>query len=78
MVKLSPDTGRPGGTFDPLAGNMATKNEYVNNWMLDLLTNPHTMRTNLPGGAVEYRLPNGQGVRFESSGAVNFVDPRRP
>ncbi|QPF73473.1 filamentous hemagglutinin N-terminal domain-containing protein [Roseateles sp. DAIF2] len=72
------DTSRPGGTFEPLAGNTAGKNEYVKNWIRDLLTNSQTVRTNLPGGAVEYRLQNGQGVRFESSGKVNFVDPRRP
>ncbi len=72
------DTSRPGGTFDSLAGNATAKNEYVNNWLTNLLTNPQTTRTNLPGGGVEYRLPNGQGARFESNGAVNLVDPRRP
>lgn len=72
------DTSRPGGTVDPLAGNAAAKNEHVNSWVRDLLTNPKTTRTNLPGGGVEYRLPNGRGARFESNGAVNLIDPRRP
>lgn len=44
----------------------------------DVLNNPDSTRTKLSRGGVEYRLPNGQGVRFNVDGSLSgFLDPRR-
>jgi uncharacterized protein RhaS with RHS repeats len=69
-------SGRPGGTFPPLRGNVEQKNATADEFVRRVLTDPNTVRTDLSKGAVEYRLPNnGQGIRFEPNGRVNFVDP---
>jgi hypothetical protein len=72
-------SGRPGGTFEPLKGNASEKNAASEAYLRDLLNNPDTTRTNLSRGGFEYRLPNGQGVRFNADGSFNtLLDPRKP
>jgi filamentous hemagglutinin len=72
-------SGRPGGTFEPLKGNAAEKNAASEAYLRDLLNNPGTTRTDLSRGGFEYRLPNGQGVRFNADGSFNtLLDPRKP
>ena len=72
-------SGRPGGTFEPLKGSAAEKNAASEAYLRDLLNNPGTMRTELSRGGFEYRLPNGQGVRFNADGSFNtLLDPRKP
>lgn len=67
--------GRKGGSFPPLMGTIKEKNKTVNDWVMKVLNNPKTRRTDLPRGGVEYKLPNGQSVVFESNGKVNLRDP---
>ena len=67
--------GRKGGSFPPLMGTIKEKNKTVNDWVMKVLNNPKTRRTDLPRGGVEYKLPNGQAVVFESNGKVNLRDP---
>ncbi|MCU6285025.1 VENN motif pre-toxin domain-containing protein, partial [Enterobacter cloacae] len=68
--------GRPGGTFEPLTGNPAQKNATAEGFIRDVLNNPNTVRNELSRGGVDYRLPNGQGVRFNSDGSFNtLLDP---
>lgn len=70
--------GREGGKFEPLKGNVAQKNEIANKFVHDVLSNPGTNRTELSRGGVEYRLPNGKGIRYNSDGSFSGVlDPRR-
>ncbi|MGS0744264.1 hypothetical protein ACVBEF_21015, partial [Glaciimonas sp. GG7] len=70
--------GRPGGTFKILNGKVDQKNEAANQFVQGVLTNPHTVKTELSRGGVEYRLPNGQGVRFNVDGSLSgFVDPKK-
>jgi filamentous hemagglutinin len=70
--------GREGGTFEPLKGNVAQKNESASKFVSDVLSNPGTVRTELSRGGVEYRLPSGQGIRYNSDGSFSgFLDPRR-
>ena len=68
---------RPGGTFETLSGNVAQKNEAASKFVQEVLTNPSTARTELSRGGVEYRLPNGQGFRFDADGSMSgFLDPK--
>lgn len=68
--------GRPGGTFEPLKGNQIQKNATAENFIRDLLNDPGTVRNELSRGGVEYRAPNGQGVRFNPDGSFNtLLDP---
>ncbi|ECT8453106.1 filamentous hemagglutinin N-terminal domain-containing protein [Salmonella enterica subsp. enterica serovar Thompson] len=70
--------GREGRTFEPLKGNVAQKNESASKFVNDVLSNPGTVRTELSRGGVEYRLPSGQGIRYNSDGSFSgFLDPRR-
>ncbi|XJQ54611.1 VENN motif pre-toxin domain-containing protein [Edwardsiella ictaluri] len=70
--------GRPGGVFDPLKGNTAQKNEAAGNFVNEVLNNKGTVRTDLSRGGVEYRLPDGRGVRYNSDGSFSgFLDPKR-
>ncbi|HHY6312615.1 TPA: hypothetical protein ACV5TO_004934 [Salmonella enterica] len=70
--------GREGGTFEPLKGNVVQKNEFASNFVNDVLSNPSTVRTELSRGGVEYRLPSGQGIRYNSDGSFSgFLDPKR-
>jgi filamentous hemagglutinin len=70
--------GRPGGVFDPLKGNTAQKNEAASNFVNEVLNNKGTVRTDLSRGGVEYRLPDGRGVRYNSDGSFSgFLDPKR-
>ncbi|HGK4782509.1 TPA: VENN motif pre-toxin domain-containing protein, partial [Enterobacter cloacae] len=70
--------GREGGTFEPLKGNVTQKNEAASKFVNDVLSNPGTAKTELSRGGVEYRLPNGQGIRYNSDGSFSgFLDPRR-
>jgi len=44
----------------------------------DVLNNPGTVKTELSRGGVEYRLPGGQGIRYNADGSFSgFLDPRR-
>ncbi len=68
--------GRPGGTFEPLTGNPAQKNAAAEGFIRDVLNNPNTVRNELSRGGVDYRLPNGQGIRFNPDGSFNtLLDP---
>ncbi|WP_232507544.1 VENN motif pre-toxin domain-containing protein [Neisseria weixii] len=67
--------GRPGGTFEPLKGNVQQQNQYVSNWIKEVINNPKTIKTQLSRGGVSYRLPNGRGVAFGPDGRVNLLDP---
>lgn len=69
--------GRPGGTFEPLKGNVQQKNTAAEGFIRDVLNDKSVVRKSLSGGAVEYRLPNGKGIRFNSDGSFNTVlDPK--
>ena len=71
-------SGREGSTFAPLTGNAAQQNATAQSWLRSLLNNPDVARRQLSGGAFEYRLPNGQGARFNANGSFNTVlDPAR-
>lgn len=40
--------------------------------------NPSTIKTELSRGGIEYRLPNGQGVRYNADGSFSgFLDLKR-
>lgn len=65
--------GRPGGTFEPLKGNVQQKNIAAEGFIRDVLNDKSVVRKSLSGGAVEYRLPNGKGIRFNSDGSFNTV-----
>ncbi|MCT8250967.1 hypothetical protein NBG80_16900 [Proteus faecis] len=70
--------GRPGGVFEPLKGNTAQKNEAASNFVNEVLNNKGTVTTDLSRGGVEYRLPNGKGIRYNSDGSFSgFLDPKR-
>ncbi|MBZ9152008.1 hemagglutinin repeat-containing protein [Escherichia coli] len=70
--------GRPGGVFDPLKGNTVQKNEVAGNFVNEVLNNNETVRTDLSRGGVEYRLPDGRDVRYNSDGSFSgFLDPKR-
>jgi len=70
--------GRSGGTFDPLKGNVTQKNEAATQFVNEVLNNGNTVRTELSRGGVEYRLPDGKGVRYNSDGSFSgFLDPKR-
>ena len=68
--------GRDTGTFEPLKGNNSQKNATTEQWLRDLLRDPRTTYKQHPSGAYDYRLPNGQGIRFEADGTFDTVlDP---
>ncbi|WP_240042454.1 DUF637 domain-containing protein, partial [Photorhabdus khanii] len=70
--------GRQGGTFEPLKGNVAKKNATANKFVNEVLLNPDTVKTELSRGGVEYRLPDGRGVRYNADGSFSGVlDPKR-
>ncbi len=71
------DTTRLGGTYEPISGNVTTKNQLAEKFVLDTLSNPDTTIKNLPGGGTEYRLPNGQGFRFDTNGKFGLLDPKK-
>lgn len=76
--KLEQHATRPNGTFSAPTGTVAQKNEVASNAIQGILSNPDTVRTGLSRGGVEFRAPNGQGVRFEADGAFDtFLDPKR-
>lgn len=69
--------GRPNGIFDPLAGNPTQKNAVAEQFIKSVLRDPQRMKNNLSGGAFEYRLPNGKGIRYNADGSFNTVlDPK--
>ncbi|QBR51765.1 hemagglutinin repeat-containing protein [Erwinia sp. QL-Z3] len=71
--------GRPGGVFEPLKGNPAQKSEAANQFVNEVLNNKNTVKTDLSRGGVEYRLPDGRGVRYNSDGSFSgFLDPKMP
>ncbi len=70
--------GRPGGIFEPLKGNVTQKNEAASRFINEVLNNKNTVRTDLSKGGIEYRLPDGRGVRYNSDGSFSgFLDPKR-
>ena len=76
--KLEQHAMRPGGTFAAPTGTVAQKNEAASNVVQGILSNPETVRTGLSRGGTEFRLPNGQGVRFDADDVFNtFLDPKR-
>ncbi|WP_432807498.1 hypothetical protein [Proteus hauseri] len=71
--------GRKGGVFNPLKGNVEQKNAAANNFVNEVLNNKSTVKENLARGGVEYRLPDGRGIRYNSDGSFSgFLDPKRP
>ncbi len=71
--------GRPGGIFEPLKGNPTQKSEAANQFVSEVLNNKNTVKTDLSRGGVEYRLPDGRGVRYNSDGSFSgFLDPKKP
>ncbi|PXV73498.1 hemagglutinin repeat-containing protein [Pantoea sp. PNA 03-3] len=71
--------GRPGGVFEPLKGNPTQKSEAANQFVNEVLNNKSTIKTELSRGGVEYRLPDGRGVRYNSDGSFSgFLDPKKP
>lgn len=70
--------GRPGGTFEPLTGSIADKNAAASDFVSSVLNNPNTTRTELSRGGVEFRLPSGQGIRFNADGSFSgILDPKK-
>lgn len=70
--------GRPGSVFKPLKGDIVQKNDLANQFVSDLLNNKSTIKTDLSRGGVEYRLPDGRGVRYDSDGSFSGVlDPKK-
>lgn len=60
-----------------MKGNPAQKNEAANNFVSEVLNNTSTVRTNLSRGGVEYRLPDGRGIRYNGDGSFSgFLDPK--
>ncbi|WP_244321883.1 hemagglutinin repeat-containing protein [Burkholderia reimsis] len=71
-------SGRAGGTFEPLTGSIPEKNAAASEFVKGVLSNPATTRTGLSRGGVEFRLPSGQGIRFNADGSFSgLLDPRR-
>ncbi|WP_193751854.1 VENN motif pre-toxin domain-containing protein [Pantoea dispersa] len=71
--------GRPGGVFEPLKGNPTQKSKAANQFVNEVLNNKSTIKTELSRGGVEYRLPDGRGVRYNSDGSFSgFLDPKKP
>ena len=67
---------RPGSTFEFLKGNQAYKNTAAEGFIRDVLNNPDTVRRELSRGGIDYRLPTGQGVRFNPDTSFNtLLDP---
>ncbi|GLR08323.1 hypothetical protein [Mixta theicola] len=67
---------RPEGTFEPIKGSQAKKNAAAESFIRDVLHNPDTVRKELSRGGVDYRLPNGRGIRFNPDGSFNtLLDP---
>ena len=61
-----------------MKGNTFQKNEVAGNFVNEVLNNNETVRTDLSRGGVEYRLPDGRGVRYNSDGSFSgFLDPKR-
>ncbi|MEY1176280.1 Contact-dependent inhibition of growth factor CdiA [Providencia vermicola] len=69
---------RPDGVFEPLKGNPAQKNAASENFIREILKDPKVVRKDLSGGAFEYRLPSGKGIRYNADGSFNTVlDPTK-
>ncbi|WP_273827308.1 hypothetical protein [Providencia rettgeri] len=69
---------RPDGVFEPLKGNPAQKNAAAENFIREILKDPKVVRKDLSGGAFEYRLPSGKGIRYNADGSFNTVlDPTK-
>lgn len=57
---------------------MTQKNEAASQFVRDVLNNSNTVRTELSRGGVEYRLPDGKGIRYNADGSFSgFLDPKR-
>lgn len=61
-----------------MKGNVTQKNAAASKFVKGVLENPNTIRTKLFRGGVEYRLPNGQGIRYNADGSfLVFLDPKK-
>lgn len=50
-------------------------NKFVN----EVLNNTNTVKTDLSRGGVEYRLPDGRGIRYKYDGSFSgFLVPKMP
>ena len=75
--KLSSHSQRSGGTFPKPTGSIQNQNQQAERILRDILSNPNTTRTRLSRGGFEFRLPNGQGVRYNANGEFSgFLDPK--
>jgi len=71
--------GRPGGVFEALKGNPTHKSEAANQFVNEVLNNKSTIKTERSRGSVEYRLPDGRGVRYNLDGSFSgFLDNNNP
>ncbi|HHR6036267.1 TPA: hypothetical protein ACS70C_000609 [Providencia alcalifaciens] len=54
---------------------MLKRLEDIEEWKF--LEDPQRVKNNLSGGAFEYHLPNGKGIRYNADGSFNTVlDPK--
>ena len=75
--KLSSHSQRSGGTFPKPTDSIQNQNQQAERILRDILSNPNTTRTRLSRGGFEFRLPNGQGVRYNANGEFSgFLDPK--
>jgi hypothetical protein len=70
---------REAGVFEVLKGNVASKNQSADSFVREVLGSKDTAVKQLSKGGVEYRLPDGRGIRFNKDGSISgFLDPRQP
>lgn len=58
-------------SLSPFKGQYCTKNAVADKFVNDVLTNPNTVKTNISGGGVDNRLPDGRGIRYNADGSFN-------
>lgn len=58
-------------------GNVTQKNAAASEFVKGVFENPNTIRTELSRGSVEYRLSNGQEIRYNANGSFSFLDPKK-
>lgn len=64
------------GSFPPLKGDNSEINKAAQKVVEDILRDPNSTFKVLRNGGLAVRRANGQGVVFEKSGGINFLDPR--
>lgn len=72
--------GVPAGPYDTIDSIVKTaSNPMTPQFVNEVLNNKNTVNTDLSRGGVEYRLPDGRGVRYNSDGSFSgFLDPKIP